>query len=202
VLDRLYTPEVKKVFPNVDLILGCGDLPYEYLEFLVSSFNVPLLYVPGNHDPKFDPHNPSARAEGCENIDGRVVRVKGLTIAGLGGGSRYQPHRPNQYTQEQMYWRVGQLFLPLLWHRLLSGRAPDIIIAHSPPYGIHDDDDLAHQGFKAFLSLIRFFQPRYFLHGHTLPINQNLQTAIQWIGATQIININPYQFLEVTPYGR
>lgn len=202
VLDRLYTPEVKASFPGVKLILGCGDLPYEYLEFLVSSFNVPLLYVPGNHDPQFDPHNPLARAEGCENIDRRVVQIKGLTIAGLGGGNRYQPNRPNQYTQEQMYWRTGSLILSLLWHRLRTGKTPDIIIAHSPPYGIHDDDDLAHQGFKAFLPLIRLFQPRYFLHGHTLPVSRNLQSAVHQIGITQIININPYYLLEVNPHGQ
>src|SRR6266446_5141402 len=35
---------------NPDLVLGCGDLPFDYLEYLVSRLDVPLLYVPGNHD--------------------------------------------------------------------------------------------------------------------------------------------------------
>ena len=42
-----YKPDRLK---DVDLILGCGDLNQQYLEFLVTMANVPLLYVPGNHD--------------------------------------------------------------------------------------------------------------------------------------------------------
>ncbi|MGH3452683.1 MAG: metallophosphoesterase, partial [Haloechinothrix sp.] len=34
-----------------DLVVSCGDLPFDYLEYLVTVLNVPLLYVPGNHDP-------------------------------------------------------------------------------------------------------------------------------------------------------
>src|SRR6266508_365807 len=34
-----------------DLMLSAGDLPFDYLEYLVTVLNVPLLYVPGNHDP-------------------------------------------------------------------------------------------------------------------------------------------------------
>lgn len=34
-----------------DLIVSAGDLPFEYLENLVSRTNRPHLFVPGNHDP-------------------------------------------------------------------------------------------------------------------------------------------------------
>ena len=34
---------------GVELIISCGDLKHEYLEFLVTMINKPLLYVPGNH---------------------------------------------------------------------------------------------------------------------------------------------------------
>ena len=36
-----------------DLILSAGDLPPEYLSFLVTFANCPLLYVHGNHDAKY-----------------------------------------------------------------------------------------------------------------------------------------------------
>ena len=39
---------------NTDLILSCGDLNPQYLSFLVSCTNLPLLYVHGNHDEKYD----------------------------------------------------------------------------------------------------------------------------------------------------
>src|SRR4029453_3111540 len=34
----------------IEAILGAGDLKPEYLDFLANAFNVPLLYVLGNHD--------------------------------------------------------------------------------------------------------------------------------------------------------
>ena len=35
---------------GIDMIISCGDLDRHYLEFLVTMGNVPLLYVPGNHE--------------------------------------------------------------------------------------------------------------------------------------------------------
>ena len=35
----------------IDLIVSCGDLDFEYLEFLMDAANKPLYFVPGNHDP-------------------------------------------------------------------------------------------------------------------------------------------------------
>src|SRR5438105_1032856 len=36
---------------GVDVVLACGDLPFEYLEHLMNALDVPLVFVPGNHDP-------------------------------------------------------------------------------------------------------------------------------------------------------
>src|SRR6185312_4753094 len=33
------------------LIVACGDLPFEYLSQLMNRFDAPLVFVPGNHDP-------------------------------------------------------------------------------------------------------------------------------------------------------
>ena len=33
------------------LIVACGDLPFEYLGELMNLLDVPLVFVPGNHDP-------------------------------------------------------------------------------------------------------------------------------------------------------
>jgi Icc-related predicted phosphoesterase len=200
IVDRLYTSQMKNYFGDVNLILGCGDLPYEYLEFLVSSLDVPLLYVPGNHDPEYTERNLAARAEGCENVDRRMTQVKGLTVAGLGGSIRYKPGHVNQYSQSEMYHRMYSLLPSLLWTRFLSGRNLDIFIAHSPPRGIHDDNDLAHNGFDAFLPLLRLARPRYFLHGHTLIYKNNLVSPMTKFGETTIINVYPYRIIDVEPY--
>ena len=193
--DLLYTSNLKENIPGVDLILGCGDMPYEYLEFLVSIYNVPLLYVPGNHDPKYNQANTSAHAQGCENIDGQVVEVKGLHIAGLGGSILYKPNAINQYSQFQMWKRAILLAIKIAWHTKKKGGSLDIFVAHSPPRGINDEDDPAHQGFASFLWLIKVFKPRYFLHGHTLNIRKNLNGPSRNIHDTEVININPNRII-------
>lgn len=197
VLDRLYSARVADNFPGVELILGCGDLPYDYLEFLVTALNVPLLYVPGNHDPAFDRRNPSSRADGCEFLDRETVRVKGLSIAGIGGSIRYKPGHPNQYTQSEMQRRLISFAPRLGWHLLRHGGVLDIMIAHSPPFGIHDDDDQAHIGFKAFNDFIRVFKPRYFIHGHTMVYKGNLLSPVTKVDETTVINIYPSRIIEV-----
>ncbi len=197
VVDRLYSATVAERFNDVKLVLGCGDLPYDYLEFLVSALNVPLFYVPGNHDPAVHPKDPCKFCQGCDLIDRKIVRVNGLNIAGIGGSIRYRPHCDNQYTQSQMYFRMVA-FLPKLM-RTLSKKSGglDIVIAHSPPRGIHDDNDVAHTGFNVFRDFIRFFKPRYFLHGHTMAYRSNIHPSETMLGTTAIINVHPYRIIEV-----
>lgn len=197
VVDRLYSAHFAEHFCDVGMILGCGDLPYSYLEFLVSALNVPLLYVPGNHDPAIDEKKPAAFAQGGENMDGKVRTVKGLNIAGLGGSIRYIPGRPQQYTQSQMYSRMSKLIPRLLWHLPKHGNVLDIFIAHSPPRGIHDDDDQAHQGFLAFADFIETFKPHYFLHGHTMVYKSNIVPPVTKVGTTTVINVYPYRVIEI-----
>ncbi len=195
--DRLYSERIVAHHKDVQLILGCGDLPLQYLEFLVSMLNVPLLYVPGNHDPAHNDKNPNSYAEGCENIDGKTKLVKGLIIGGIGGSIRYQPHRPNQYSQFQMNLRVMRFLshhgpgLARMGHNL------DIMIAHSPPYKYNDDDDPAHVGFFAFGTLIKMLKPRVFLHGHVTSYKGNLVPHEVMAGSTRIINVYPYKVLEI-----
>ena len=84
VVENLYSPEVGQRFGDIDLILGCGDLPDYYLEFLVSTLNVPLYYVHGNHDQTFGDSSAGTRkfrARGCELLDSRVAEVGGLLLA-------------------------------------------------------------------------------------------------------------------------
>jgi Icc-related predicted phosphoesterase len=197
VVDRLYSTKVAERFRDVEMIVGCGDLPYYYLEFLVSAMNVPLLYVPGNHDPAYDEKNPAGHAQGCECIDRHVRSIKGFNIAGVGGSIRYKPGCPNQYTQSQMYSRMSSFVPKLLWHLQKYGNILDVMIAHSPPRGIHDDYDQAHTGFSAFRYLIQTFKPRFFLHGHTVVYKNNLLPPITKVGPTTVINIYPYRIVDI-----
>ena len=195
--ERIYNLAAQRHFQDVSLILGCGDLPYTYLEYLVSILNVPMFYVPGNHDPQANPRFVSTRAEGGFNIDLKCMHVKGLLIAGFGGSVRYHPDAVNQYTQAEAYRRMTRLMPILLWNRIRYGRALDILITHSPPFDIHDEKTQAHRGLKAINWLLRWARPHYHFHGHRHFYRQNLEPAVTQLGPTTIMNIFPYKVIEV-----
>ena len=198
VVDRLYSLCGSGHFREIELILGCGDLPYPYLENLLTMLNVPLFYVPGNHDPNYDPENSLARVEGGSNLDLKLVRFKKFLIGGLGGSVRYRPDGTNQHSQTDAYLRAFRM-LPRLWlNRMNYGRSLDILITHSPPFGIHDDDTQAHQGLKAINWLIRVAKPRYHFHGHTHFQRGNLSPSESTQGLTKIVNVFPYKIIEAS----
>ena len=198
VIDRLYTLAAEHYFDDVDLLLGCGDLPYEYLEYLLTVANLRLYYVPGNHDPAYKKTNPQSRAEGGVNIDQKVIRVDNILIAGLGGSIRYRPNGVNQHTQVEMFLRALKLLPRLLFNRIRYGRALDILITHSPPHGIHDNHSQAHRGLKAINLILRWAKPKYHFHGHTHFYRQNLEPCITQFHATQVMNIHPYKIIEMS----
>jgi len=45
----VYSSCIKERFADIDLILSAGDLPLDYLDFIISSLNKPLFFVFGNH---------------------------------------------------------------------------------------------------------------------------------------------------------
>ena len=141
---------------GIDLILSAGDLKAEYLSFLVTMANRPLLYVHGNHDGGYAQRPP----EGCQCIDGKLVTVGGLRILGLGGSALYNGG-PHQYTEKQMRRRIHRLRLKLA----LAGGV-DIVLTHAPVRGFGDEDNVTHRGFEAFLPLLDQYQPQYLVHGH------------------------------------
>lgn len=198
VVERMYSLAPEGHFRDVELILGCGDLPYTYLEFIVTALNVPLFYVPGNHDPQYNPQRTASRAEGGVNVDLKTVYCKKIIIGGLGGSIRYRPDGVNQYTQSEARLRALGMLPRLLLNRIRYGRPMDILISHSPPFGIHDDSDPAHQGLKALNWLIRIAKPHYLLHGHTHFYKSNLEERETVFGRTTIINVHPYRVIEVS----
>jgi Icc-related predicted phosphoesterase len=173
----VYTNTIKERFGNIDIILGAGDLPLDYLDFIVSSLNKPLLFVFGNHDvncfkqtfaldqalfTKVDSFPPSS---GSIHVGSKVHVEEGLIFAGLGGSMQYN-HGENQYTNFQMNLEILKLIPKLVFNRIFRGRFLDILLTHAPPQGIHDKPDKCHWGFKAFLWFMRVFKPKYLIHGH------------------------------------
>lgn len=176
---------------DVDLILSAGDLKAEYLSFLVTMANRPLIYVHGNHDAAYDSFPP----EGCDCADDRLLSVNGLRILGLGGSPCYNGG-PYQYTERQMRRRILRLSLAL---RRAGG--VDIVLAHAPVRGYGDSENLSHRGFEAFLPLLERWQPKYFIHGHMHRRYAPMQDQILQYGATTLINASGKTYLEIEDGG-
>ncbi len=175
-----------------DIVLACGDLPFDYLEYIVSRLDVPLVFVPGNHDPDLVPQ---VGPPGCINADGRVVEVAGLRVAGLGGSVRYRPG-PNQYTQSEMRWRALRLELRLRVRPARTGRRLDVLITHAPADVVDGPDtDPAHRGFQAFRRLIRNASPRAHVYGHVHPYG--VAQPVRELGTTLLVNAVPYRVFDL-----
>lgn len=169
-----------------DLIISCGDLNHNYLEFLVTMARCPVMYVHGNHDTSYLRNPP----EGCDCIDDRIVVYNGLRILGLGGCRRYHPG-PFQYTEKEMRRRIRRLRFAL-WR---TGGV-DIVVTHAPPYGVGDALDRAHWGFRALLDLLDKYKPQYLLHGH-VHMRYGSGDREKRYADTQVINISERYVLDV-----
>lgn len=171
---------------GVDLILSAGDLKAEYLSFLVTMLNRPLLYVHGNHDGGYDRRPP----EGCQCVDDQIVTAGGLRILGLGGSPKYNDG-PYQFTEGQMNRRVQKARL----RAALSGE-PDIILTHAPIRGVGDQDSPTHRGFQCFRPLVENCAPRFFIHGHIHRRYAFDFRRVRVCGATTVINASGYYILD------
>jgi Icc-related predicted phosphoesterase len=199
--ESLYGDRLPLLRPEI--VLSCGDLPFEYLEHLVNRLEVPLYYVPGNHDPNLkaaDPRwsplsadSPATGPAGCQNIDARIVESNQLLIAGLGGSIRYR-RGPNQYSQGEMRRRALALEVRIRLKRR-PGRRLDIFVTHAPPFGVAAAEDAAHTGFVAFVRLIQDVQPALAVHGHIHPYGRSQPDRS--IGATRVVNAVPSKLIEV-----
>lgn len=167
ILDIIYSPNIAARFADIDLVIGCGDLPYYYLEYVVNALNVPLFFVRGNHANivEYSETGPRSAPLGGVDLHRRVVYQEGLLLAGVEGCLRYR-RGPFQYTQSEMWGHVLGLVPMLLFNRLIHGRYLDVFVTHAPPWGIHDQSDLPHQGITAFRWLLKVFKPTYHFHGH------------------------------------
>jgi uncharacterized protein len=167
-LDYLYSPAIKTKHHDANMIISCGDLPYDYLEYMITMLNVPMYYVHGNHanQVQMTSHGPKKTPEGGINIHRRIVQQDGQLIAGVEGCLQYN-YGPYQYSQADMWWHVFSLVPGMLINKMYKGRYLDIFVTHAPPWHIHDQPDRPHQGIKAFVWFDRVFQPKYHLHGHT-----------------------------------
>ena len=200
---------------GIDLVVSCGDLSIEYLDYLCDLLQVPLLYVRGNHDDKW--HG----TPGGDDIHGKVVTHQGIRFLGLEGSPRYND-KPIQYTESDVSLRL-KLLAPRLW----LSRGVDVVVAHAAPrfcpvayeacpkpIGVGRDcpylppgpdgravvcpeaEDLPHRGFAAYRELILKHRPKLFIHGHRHRIFGRSKQE-QRVGDTRVVDALGHVLIEV-----
>ena len=184
--DRFYEYYTEGKLDEFDLILSCGDLRPEYLEFLVTMAHCPLIYVHGNHDDSY-----GRGPQGCECADDNIIEYRGIRILGLGGSFKYRDGK-YMYTEKQMKSRVRRLWLSIKKHHGF-----DILLTHAPARGLNDFETVPHRGFGCFNTLMEKYNPQFFIHGH---IHRNYDYRIPQIctkGSTTVINAYEYCVFDI-----
>lgn len=176
----VYSSNIKERYKDIDIVISAGDLPMEYLDFIVSSLNKPVYFIFGNHNLNEYPlyhktsgsrsiarqsGDPDETSHGTTYIGFKTIRDSGLLIAGVSGSLRYNAGL-NQYTDAQMKRKLLGLLPTLIMNKIRYGRYLDVLVTHASPEGIHDKSDPCHRGFKSFLWFMRAFRPRFLVHGH------------------------------------
>ncbi len=184
ILGRYPMDKLKKMFSHIDFIISAGDLGNDYLDYLFTTLNKDIIYVNGNHVYKKG-HDISF----CKNIDGKIIKYKGLKIFGLGGSKKYS-YQENQYSEFEMTQRIILNLGYLLW-----GKKLDIMVTHTPPRRINDREDFTHQGFEVFHKILKYFKPKLWIHGH-IHLVSHMDTQETIVGDTRIINAYGYKVIE------
>ncbi|HLF90706.1 MAG TPA: metallophosphoesterase [Anaerolineales bacterium] len=197
VLELLYSPLIRERFPDVDMVISCGDLPYYYLEYILTALDIPLFFVRGNHANVVEYTSAGERThpQGAVDLHRQTMCHNGLLMAGIEGSVRYK-EGPFQYSQGEMWGLVASLVPKLLYNRVRHGRYLDIFVTHAPPWGIHDQPDRTHQGIRAFNWLLRTFKPACHFHGH-IHVYQPFMVTETLYEKTRVINAYGSRELEI-----
>lgn len=205
--DRLWAADMRQLAP--DLIVGCGDVPFETLGHLADSSGAPVVFVPGNHDPDLSGYRDTREGlvvhagfvseppwpAGTLNADGRVIEVSGVALAGLGGSPRYR-RGPNQYTEREQARRVRRLVRRTRWQARRHGLRVSIVVTHAAPRGVGDAEDPPHAGFDCYHHLVRALRPQLLLHGHVNPLGGQREHRL---GTTRVVNVFDHRLIQLDP---
>ncbi|HBD96143.1 MAG: hypothetical protein A2015_07420 [Spirochaetes bacterium GWF1_31_7] len=197
----IYSEKLKYRMSDIDLIISCGDISVNYMDFVMSELNKPLLFVVGNHiNPKNYTMSIGEKARvnipSCfKNCHLKMHTINGVIISGFEGSVWYNGG-PFQYRQWEVFFKLLALIPRLCINKLIYGKYIDIFVAHSPPFKIGDLPDPCHNGLKAFNWFIKTFKPQFFIHGHVHLLDRNAIREIQYHN-TKVINCSGFYKIKI-----
>ncbi len=169
---------------RADLIVVSGDIthfgPAELGEEIlndISSFDVPVVAIPGNCDPE-DIHGKIENSRAI-NIHCRGVIIKDIGICGFGGSNPTPFNTPLEFEEVQIYDQASKVV------EGISKEKTTLFVTHTPPYGTKADKlpSGGHAGSTSIRKIIEEYQPTVNLCGH---IHES--RGIDRIGKTTIAN--------------
>ncbi len=169
---------------TVDLIILTGDItdfgPNELAEEIlneISSFDIPVLAIPGNCDP-INLYGSIDNSKAV-NIHGKSVTIKNIGICGFGGSNPTPFNTPLEFDEIEIYDNARRVMEEIKNHEVT------LFVTHAPPLGTKTDllPSGKHVGSESLRKIIEEFQPSINLCGH---IHES--RAIDKIGKTSIIN--------------
>lgn len=141
---------LNKDYKGVEAVFLLGDIEPYYLKTIKERFmELPIFGVHGNHDTYGD-----LERHGITNVHDQRVWLNNYSIIGLEGSMRYKKGNAPLYTEEEVL-KITRYFPHV-----------DIILSHNSPKDVHDQPDLAHQGFEGLTRYILNKKPIFHFHGH------------------------------------
>ncbi len=169
---------------QVDLIIITGDItqfgPAELGEEIlneISSYDVPVLAIPGNCDPE-SIHSKIENSRAV-NLHGRSLIIKDIGICGFGGSNPTPFNTPLEFEEVEIYDKASKLIKGIAEEKI------SLLITHAPPYNTKTDllPSGEHAGSISIRKIIEEYQPSLNVCGH---IHESM--GVDKIGNTKIVN--------------
>ena len=112
---RIHSASLRQRMPDVDIVLGCGDVPARYLEFLADALDRPGLLrarqPPRGADAQRACSGKRYEPMGCIDLGGKVMRddTTGLILAGFPGSPKYSRETDQQYSDNEIRWMMVKM---------------------------------------------------------------------------------------------
>ncbi len=172
---------------EITAFILCGDITdfgsyiqaEETLKEITES-SIPVLFVPGNCDPK-ELVNTQA-VQNAVNIHGRCREIEDICFLGIGGSPFTPFHTPFEMSEEEMKKILNDAY------KCLKTKKRFILISHTPPIGTKVDLTYSgvHAGSRAVREFVEAKKPSLVLCGH---IHEARGTDV--INGTIIVNPGP-----------
>lgn len=173
--------------PDADILIFAGDMTHCRTAQDVANFNNFLARLPhahkivigGNHDHRLarDPKKAKALLSNAIYLQDQSVVISGITIY----GAPWQPIFNDQACDAFALPRGKALREK--WDMIPPG--VDILVTHTPPLGILDQDGPVSHGCSDLADAVARIQPGYHIFGHIHDHHGMIR-----IGATRYINCN------------